>query len=1126
MAEQPAQPFIFYDPTGKRWTRFQRAVRTFAIVFFLLFVLFLLALFANYKLPMIGLPENPIASTPNQVEIRSIIKGQRAEFNIPFKTPKERKDMRKDAKDVKYVRSPSPVIHPKQAAKAGGDKPYVFGFYVNWDRASIVSLRINIAHLTHLIPEWFILQDDKGGIDDQSDPEVVTIARQANLPIIPMLTNYRDSWQDADVRHIIKSPALRHSLIENIVSNLTEHKFQGINIDFEQLNKGDTDSLVVFMQELKARLGPLGLLVTEDTPVDDEAYDLKRLAEADDILLPMIYDEHYQSGTPGPVASEDWFENHLDRLAKLVPPEKLVIGMGAYGYDWVIGSTTSAEIGFNEVMAAAVANGPNAKVDWDTDQGNPVLRYTHDNLQHEIWFLDGVTALNMAQAVHDGGFKGVGVWRLGAEDPAVWNVLQRESWPDDNYDPKQLDFMTAEKQVNPYSGGEFLRIQQTPHSGSRVVSKPPTPDGDYSEVFKVFPTYYVVEDSGLTDQKVMALSFDDGPDPTYTPKILDILKRYHVPATFFVIGVNAERNIGLIKREYREGNQIGNHTYTHPNIATVSDYRVELELSSTQRILENAIGHSTTLFRPPYNADSEPQTPTELNPIERAQRFGYVTVGESIDPRDWQTPTTAQAILDEVKAEKDNGHIILLHDAGGNRDATLLALPKIIEYFQSEGYKFIRVGDLIGKTEAQVMPVPSPEEMRWARIEGQAFDFKSNLLELLGILFLCAIYLTVARSLIYGVLAIIQKIRARNLVFEPTFHPPVSVLIAAYNEETVIVRTVESVLANGYGDLEVVVVDDGSKDTTYKVLLDHFADDPRVLILTQPNGGKSAALNNAILHSKHEVLIAVDADTIFRRETIQSLVRHFADPRIGAVSGNARVGNRKRWITRFQSIEYIYGFNLDRRALDLLNAITVVPGAVGAWRKKLILDLGGFGHDTLAEDTDLTLAIRRLGYQIRYEQKAIAYTEAPEDTKGLAKQRFRWAFGTLQAAWKHRDAMFVPRYGTLGFVALPSIWLFQVLLSALSPFADIYLVISLFSGNGGIVLKYYLAFFVLELLTGFLAYGLEGVAPWDLSLLFFQRIYYRQLMHYVLAKSLVFAMRGRLVGWGKLERRASVQQVH
>ena len=503
-----------------------------------------------------------------------------------------------------------------------------------------------------------------------------------------------------------------------------------------------------------------------------------------------------------------------------------------------------------------------------------------------------------------------------------------------------------------------------------------------------------------------------------------------------------------------------------------------------------------------------------------------MTVGESIDPRDWQTPTTVKAILDEVEAEQDNGHIILLHDAGGNREATVEALPRIIEYFQSKGYRFVRAGDLIGKTEAQVMPIPSAEEMRWARIEGQAFDLKSNVLGLLGILFLCAIYLTVARSLIYGVLAVVQKIRTRTMTFDPGFRPRVTVVIAAYNEEKVIARTVHSVLSSGYTDLDVVVVDDGSKDGTYRVLSENFATHPKVLILTQPNGGKSAALNNAILHASNDILIAVDADTIFTKGTIGCLVRHFADPKIGAVSGNARVGNRKKLITRFQSIEYIYGFNLDRRALDLLNAITVVPGAVGAWRKGLILELGGFGHDTLAEDTDLTLAIRRLGYKIRYDEKAIAYTEAPEDTGGLAKQRFRWAFGTLQAAWKHRDAMFVPRYGTLGFVALPSIWLFQVVLSALSPFADIYLVVSLFAGNGAIVLVYYLAFFLLELLTGFLAYGLEGVSPLDLSLLFFQRIYYRQLMHYVLGKSLIFAMRGRLVGWVSWSAAPRFSQAH
>src|ERR1039457_241274 len=314
-----------------------------------------------------------------------------------------------------------------------------------------------------------------------------------------------------------------------------------------------------------------------------------------------------------------------------------------------------------------------------------------------------------------------------------------------------------------------------------------------------------------------------------------------------------------------------------------------------------------------------------------------------------------------------------------------------------------------------------------------------------------------------------------------------------------------------------------SHDATLEVLRRNFGDRPNVRILSQPNGGKSSALNNAIAHAQHDILIALDADTIFRTGTIEKLVRHFADSQVGAVSGNARVGNRNSWITRFQSIEYIYGFNLDRRALDLLNAITVVPGAVGAWRKDLILKLGGFGGDTLAEDTDLTLKIRRAGYQIRYEEDGVAFTEAPEDTRGLAKQRFRWAFGTLQAAWKHRDALFVPKYGTLGFVALPSIWIFQVLLSALSPFAELAMIVALFAGNWRIVLIFYLGFFVLEFLTGLMAYWLEGEKPWDLALLFFQRIYYRELMYYVVAKSLIYAVRGRVVGWGKLERRATVQ---
>ncbi len=488
---------------------------------------------------------------------------------------------------------------------------------------------------------------------------------------------------------------------------------------------------------------------------------------------------------------------------------------------------------------------------------------------------------------------------------------------------------------------------------------------------------------------------------------------------------------------------------------------------------------------------------------------------------------SADEIVSEIQSEladEDPGRVILLHDAGGDRSATVAALPRLIDGLRARGYRFVPLSELLGQTRAQVMPAPSVMEMRWARIEGQAFDFQGAFKKAIGILFLWAIYLTLARSLFFGALALVQKYRARRAVFDPAFRPPVSVIIAAYNEEKVIVRTVSSILSNGYDDLEMIAVDDGSHDGTLEVLRRNFGDNPRVRILSQPNGGKSSALNNAIAHARHEILIAVDADTIFRAGAIGKLVHHFASPAV-ALSQATRAGNRNRWITRFQSIEYIYGFNLDRRALDLLNAITVVPGAVGAWRKEPIVKLGGFGGDTLAEDTDLTLKIRRAGYQIRYEQDAVAFTEAPEDTRGLAKQRFRWAFGTLQAAWKHRDALFVPRYGALGFVALPSIWIFQVLLAALSPFAEVAMIVALFAGNWPIVLAFYLGFFVLELLTGLLAYALEGTRPWDLSLLFFQRVYYRELMYYVVAKSLIYAVRGRVVGWGKLERRATVQGI-
>jgi cellulose synthase/poly-beta-1,6-N-acetylglucosamine synthase-like glycosyltransferase/spore germination protein YaaH/peptidoglycan/xylan/chitin deacetylase (PgdA/CDA1 family) len=1108
-----ANSFVFHDPSGKRWIRSRRVFGIAGIVLAAFLTLFILSLISNPQLPTLGLPS--VGHLANFSEVPIITHGEKSAKAIPF-------HIRKDL-GVKYVRNGgNPVLHPKTAAKPRADQPIVFGFYVNWDPASIVSLRQNLSRLTHLVPEWLALKNGSGDVDDNSDDQVIRIAHDANLPILAEINNYRaeQGWQADELHRVLNNPGARENLIDNIYSNLVEHKFAGVNVDFEQLKDGDREKMVAFMLALDAKLKPAGLILTESVPTDDSAYDLKRLGEICDYIVPMVYDEHYQSGEPGPVASENWFYNELETLAKILPPAKTVVGFGNYGYDWIIGSQKGGvEVSYGDVIAAAEAN-KDAKVVWDQSMENPVLRYQRGSDQHEVWFLDAVTALNHVQDISDDGFRGVALWRLGGEDPGLWTIFNAHTWPTDGFNPVQLFPLSAQKSVQQYGSGEVLRITDYPHDGSRNVWK--DKEGDFFEQYQKFPSYYVVESTGGTDKKQISITFDDGPSSD-TPRILDILKQKNVPATFFVIGVNAEQFPSMLQREYREGHTIGNHTYSHPNIAEDSERVTALELNTTTRLIEHDIGHGTKLFRPPYNADSTPQTPTEIVPIARAQALGYITVAESIDPRDWEKGVTPDKILEEVLDQKDQGHLILLHDGGGDRTPTIQALPRIIDTLRAQGYQFVPLEQLMGKTRDELMPVPSKDEKRWAQIEGEALTTKGNFKKAVGMLFLIAIYLTLLRSIVYGVLAVVQKVKSKGRArLLPVYQPPVSVVIAAYNEEKVIARTVRSILNNGYENLEVVVVDDGSKDRTLAVLEEEFAGDPRVQICTQPNTGKAGALNHAIRKSSHNILVALDADTIFRKGTIAKLVRHFGDEKVGAVSGNARVGNRKGWITRFQSIEYVCGFNLDRRALDLLNAITVVPGAVGAWRKDLIQHVGGFTDDTLAEDTDITLAIRRLGYSIRYEEDAIAYTEAPESTRDLAKQRFRWAFGTLQAAWKHRDATFNPNYGFLGWVALPSIWIFQVMLAALSPFAEIAMIIALFAGNWRIVLLYYFGLFILELLTAMLAYSLERTKPWDLALLFVQRMYYRQLMYFVLAKSLMYALRGRLVGWGKLERKASV----
>jgi len=704
--------------------------------------------------------------------------------------------------------------------------------------------------------------------------------------------------------------------------------------------------------------------------------------------------------------------------------------------------------------------------------------------------------------------------------------------------------------------GEILQVIAEPRDGQRQMEIDPQNGQIQEEKYLGLPSSFVIRRAG-DRQGQIALTFDDGPDPRWTPEILDTLRREGVPATFFIIGAAGQAHPELLRRIIDEGHEIGNHTFTHPNLGEIPSRLIELELDATQRLIEAVTGHSTLLFRPPYFGDAEPQTPDEVEPAVRAQRLGYLTIGLRIDPLDWKLderdgqPRSADDIVQDTLRmaratdEDERGEVVLLHDGGGDRSRTVEALPRLIEELRARGFQFVPVSALADLTRDQVMP-RLPDDRSWlARVDAVVFYTASLGGFGLRWLFIFGVALGLARVAIIGALALMQWVRsrlqARNGPSSLAETPSVSVVVPAFNEERVIARTIESLLLSDYPDFEILVIDDGSTDRTSEIVREAFGAEPRVRLLREINQGKAAAINAGLRCARGEIVITLDADTILTRATISRLVRRLDDPRVGAVAGNAKVGNRINLVSRWQALEYVTSQNLDRRALALLNGITVVPGAVGAWRRSALDANGGFSSDTLAEDQDLTIQLRRRGHRIEYADDAIAWTEAPDTLRGLAQQRFRWSYGTLQCMWKHRGALLRPRYGALGLIAMPSVLLFQVLFSLLSPIIDLTLVWSLIGAllerlqhpqetmvtGLSAVLFWYALFLVVDWLGAALAFALEKGEDWNLLWwLGLQRFGYRQVMYWVMVRSVLSAARGALVGWGKLERKATVAEAH
>jgi cellulose synthase/poly-beta-1,6-N-acetylglucosamine synthase-like glycosyltransferase/peptidoglycan/xylan/chitin deacetylase (PgdA/CDA1 family) len=619
--------------------------------------------------------------------------------------------------------------------------------------------------------------------------------------------------------------------------------------------------------------------------------------------------------------------------------------------------------------------------------------------------------------------------------------------------------------------------------------------------------------------KRIALTFDDGPDARWTPKIAAILRRDHVPATFFEVGSQVVRHRGIVAMLARDGFQLGNHTFTHANLTPLPGWERSLQVSLNESAISGITGYRPRMLRPPYSSSPDAVTTAEERAWLPLARSGYLIVLSNFDTQDWSQPGVG-AIVRAATPRGAHGGIVLMHDGGGRRAETVAALPKLIPRLRARGFKFVRVSDLAG------LP-PRAVELRATsgqRLRGELFV---AMLAIAGFVTNSLTRLVEAITVLVGVrmlaallLSRLQIRRSRRRREAPPIAPPVSILVPAFNEAMGIERCVTSLVRSRYGgDLEVIVVDDGSTDGTAALV--ERLDQPSVHVIRQPQSGKPAALNRALANSSHEIIVTVDADTVFEPNALARLVKPFHDPSVGAISGNTKVGNRRRLLGRWQHIEYVMGFNLDRRMYEVMGFMPTVPGAIGAFRREALADIGGVSGATLAEDTDITLDVGRAGWRVVYADGARAWTEVPTTLGALVRQRSRWAYGTIQSIWKHRQALW--RRGGFGRRAVGYLSLFQVALPLAAPLIDLFAIYSIVFLDPFPILGFWLAFNLFQLVIAWVSFGYDGESRRVLWALPLAQFVYRQVMYLVVIDAVISALLGSRLRWNRVERTGTVE---
>ncbi|MCV2868880.1 glycosyltransferase [Defluviimonas sp. WL0002] len=994
--------------------------------------------------------------------------------------------------------------------------------------SSIASLAPKCGLFSHVLAEWVTIDVRSQAVEwlseSRTDDALRALARTAPTTSFELVARVELPSAFSLGAQALEKPAVRHDILNALIDMLSSGPYSGLCLYPEGYSDIHRTGLVALLKDLRSAL-PRDLRTCLVAESDGPLWRDRSIIDNVDSVVLQTFRDPNGADPAGALAPQAWFQSLLAEAEDTIGPEKLRLALGSFGRLWVDGRAEPVPLSYADAMGLAARNG--AAIEFSAPDLNTHIVFDGtDGRRREIWLLDAISIRNQLLALQGHDTADIVLWSTGLEDPGVWPLLLGGTTPVTASDIQTVrldDFVAYEGE------GPFRTIIQAAVEGQRRLFKDARTGLVNGVRYDRTPQPFLVQRYGKRDDKVVALTFDDGPDPEYTTAILDTLKQTGVPATFFLVGSGMLKEPDIVRRMVAEGHEVGSHTFLHPENGDLGQERLRLELNSFQRLLASLTGRTTYLFRMPYGRSEGPLTSSEAIPMKVVEDLGYLLTGADIVPRDWEG-LSAERIAQQVSegARAGGSQVIVLHDAGGDRAATAASVGLIVERLRAEGFTFVPLASLIGLSRDQVMPTVG---VRYGFVDDVAFTVLASIGSVLYWVFWIAILFGVMRSALVLTLALLRR---RHQPAEPRQTPPVTVVIPALNEENVIVEGIEAVLSSDHPDLRVIVVDDGSTDDTASRVTRAFEKDPRVTLIRQENGGKWNAINAAYAHVQTEIVVAIDADTLLLPDAIGLLARHFADPEVGAVAGNVKVGNQGGLLTRLQSLEYVTAQNIDRRAAERLNAILVVPGSIGAWRVSAAVKAGLYSGDTITEDADLTVAVLRAGYRVVFEEHACSRTEVPETVRAFLRQRLRWTFGMMQTAWKHRRAA-----GTApgaGLFSIPDLFLTGVVLGLLAPVADLVFLWAL--ADAGLQLLEtglasmpewhlplmiaWLALPATDLVFIATALMLERRENKGLLLLFpLQRLFYRPLLYLTVWRAVGRVLVGHVAAWGKLVRRGT-----